>query len=499
MKSRKVLIVDDEQFILNLITELLEAYDYQVMTAKNGRAALELLSKELPDIIVSDIMMPEMDGFTFLQKLQENSVTRHIPFLFLSAKSQVDDRVRGLQDGADDYICKPFDHDEFLARLEVRLNKKNNLLFAETTHTSEIKGDIAVFSLVDLIQMIKMRNLTGELKLDFVNEKAILRFYEGKLSQIEYKGLPPLKAFQFLMDRRQGHFSFYSSNEQYQDEIMLDTEHFLLEAMKQYDDYQRLVSELPPLHQVWLRSTMDLKGRRMSKVAQKVLQQFDGIKSIQDIIEAVSDDDQVVLKIIRDLIKNGFLQQVGSVTDNEGPPDMTREDLSDKDQCKDALKSLIEYHSGNASLVVVGDQEESLNTYIQTLSSCLGVEEGTCTTSSNSFSLKKTMLDDIHAMNIYGVTRLEQFNFLNKIMLKEILGFLFLVNGPGDLTPDHLVHECVQQAKRELMHYLLVSTMSADIQKADPFFNMGDVITCQIDDRDSVLTTFNELLHKCLA
>ena len=105
---RKILAVDDEKFIVRLVQVTLERQGYQVITASDGKEALEKVDSEKPDLVVLDVMMPYMDGFEVLQTLRRNPGTRDIPVIMLTAKAQDADVFRGWQSGVDCYLTKPF-------------------------------------------------------------------------------------------------------------------------------------------------------------------------------------------------------------------------------------------------------------------------------------------------------------------------------------------------------------------------------------------------------
>ncbi len=120
---KKVLFIEDDTVVRENTAELLELAEYNVITAANGRSGLEVARQELPNIIICDIMMPEMDGYGVLQALSEDPQTRHIPFIFLSAKTEHKDIRRGMDLGADDYLTKPFEEEELISAIESRLAK----------------------------------------------------------------------------------------------------------------------------------------------------------------------------------------------------------------------------------------------------------------------------------------------------------------------------------------------------------------------------------------
>jgi CRP-like cAMP-binding protein len=124
MMKKKVLIIEDNTDIRENIVEILELADYSVFEADNGKTGVDLALKNLPDIILCDIMMPELDGYGVLYLLNKNPETAAIPFIFLTAKAEKVDLRKGMEMGADDYLTKPFDDIELLNAIESRLKKK---------------------------------------------------------------------------------------------------------------------------------------------------------------------------------------------------------------------------------------------------------------------------------------------------------------------------------------------------------------------------------------
>ena len=121
--NKKLLLIDDDPNLILLVKDYLEFRGYNVDTAENGREALEVLDSLVPDMIICDIMMPEMDGYTLVKHIRQEPVTNRIPVLFLSAKGQSQDRVKGLNEGADVYMSKPFEPEELVAQVESSLKQ----------------------------------------------------------------------------------------------------------------------------------------------------------------------------------------------------------------------------------------------------------------------------------------------------------------------------------------------------------------------------------------
>jgi two-component system KDP operon response regulator KdpE len=120
LKDKLILVVDDEPRMVNFMRMNLELEGTRVISAPNGKEAVERVREELPDVVLLDIMMPGMDGFETLRRIRQFSQT---PVLILTAKDQEEDRIKGLELGADDYIGKPFSHRELVSRIRAVLRR----------------------------------------------------------------------------------------------------------------------------------------------------------------------------------------------------------------------------------------------------------------------------------------------------------------------------------------------------------------------------------------
>jgi CheY-like chemotaxis protein len=120
---KRILLIEDDKALRENTEELLELCGYNVTTASNGRIGIEAAIENLPDIIICDIMMPEVDGYGVLENLSNNEKTKQIPFIFLSAKTEHKEIRKGMDLGADDYLTKPFEEEDLTSAIESRLAK----------------------------------------------------------------------------------------------------------------------------------------------------------------------------------------------------------------------------------------------------------------------------------------------------------------------------------------------------------------------------------------
>jgi DNA-binding NarL/FixJ family response regulator len=128
---KKILVIEDEPEMRRNITTLLRYYDYEPIAAENGRVAVEMARREKPDLILCDVMMPELDGYGVLHALQSDASLARIPFIFLTAKGEKDDLRSGMNLGADDYLTKPVVNADLVRAIESRLRRSEQQMKRE--------------------------------------------------------------------------------------------------------------------------------------------------------------------------------------------------------------------------------------------------------------------------------------------------------------------------------------------------------------------------------
>jgi CRP-like cAMP-binding protein len=191
---KRILLIEDNHEIRENTAEILELDGYEVITAENGKIGVELASSSKPDLIICDIMMPVLDGYSVLHLLTKNPDTENIPFIFLTAKADRQDFRKGMEMGADDYITKPFDDVDLLNAIESRF-KKMELL--EKKYSRNIDG------LNNLV-----RDVGGEQELKNLTNNREKRKYKKK-SEIFREGDFPL----YLFYIEKGRIKTYKTNE----------------------------------------------------------------------------------------------------------------------------------------------------------------------------------------------------------------------------------------------------------------------------------------------
>lgn len=164
-KKTTVLAADDDPQLLRLMTRNLQLEGYDVLAASDGQQALELIESNSPDLVLLDVMMPKMDGFTVCYRVREFSA---VPIIIVTARGQDQDKVRGLDLGADDYLTKPFSVDELLARVRAVLRRAQ---FTTREHTQGLRASTA----------------TGNLLVDYSQHMVMMNGQEIALTPTEYR------------------------------------------------------------------------------------------------------------------------------------------------------------------------------------------------------------------------------------------------------------------------------------------------------------------------
>lgn len=208
MDKARIQIIEDNDDIRESIVEILELANYEVIAADNGKRGIELANQHLPDLILCDIMMPELDGYGVLYLLGKNPQTASIPFIFLTAKAERLDMRKGMEMGADDYLTKPFDDMELLNAVESRLNKKIKQEQFYSKSLENIDGLIGTAS-----GMQALSKAISQRKMRSIKKKQVI-YYEGdSIAGIYLVLRGKVKTFKLTPDGRELMVGIYTDDQ----------------------------------------------------------------------------------------------------------------------------------------------------------------------------------------------------------------------------------------------------------------------------------------------
>ncbi len=249
--SYRILIVEDEPGMIELLSVALEDEGFIISIANNGQEGLKKVETEEQDLIISDVMMPDMNGYEFCEQLRQNPKTASIPFIFLTAKKDVSDRVRGLNLGADDYISKPFHVVEVVARIKTLMMRvtRTKAAAAPAAAAPETEADFSGYlgkmSIGELIQTIYMNRKSGRLVLTDENRKGELIFHDAYVTYAEVDRKKGEEAVYRLLAWKTGQFRFEGGVVAETPNVSTTAESLLMEGMRRLDEYARLLKYFP--------------------------------------------------------------------------------------------------------------------------------------------------------------------------------------------------------------------------------------------------------------
>ena len=239
----RVLIADDDAWILRMVSTVLEKRGYTVETATDGEEAYQKAIARPPDLLITDVMMPKMDGWKLVKSLRSRAEFALVPVIFLSALSSDDDRIRGFRLGADDYVTKPFRFEELDLRVAKTL-RRTQATVQETREQlggSSLRGDLSQVGLSSLLVLIEMERKTGLLQLRAPSNgpSAQILVREGKVVHARMEDADePIDAdcVYYLLTWGAGEFEFVACVVEGVDRVNSTTTHLLMEGARLMDE-----------------------------------------------------------------------------------------------------------------------------------------------------------------------------------------------------------------------------------------------------------------------
>jgi DNA-binding response OmpR family regulator len=261
MPVPRVLIVDDDPWILRMVSTLLEKRGYQIATASDGEEGLMRADALKPDLIITDVMMPKLDGWALVRALRSRPELALVPVIFLTALGGEEDRIRGFRLGADDYLPKPFRFEELDLRVANALKKAKQAQekAEEVKHASVepagaggnkksagIHGTLEQLGLSSLLVMIEMERKSGILRLERIGATGRIFCRDGRVIAARLDGdRAPVEARKgaesvyHLLTWGDGRFDFSAVDVDMEDEVQSTTTHLLMEGARLIDEGKR--------------------------------------------------------------------------------------------------------------------------------------------------------------------------------------------------------------------------------------------------------------------
>ncbi len=314
MAKHSLLLVDGDPKSARVLEVSLKKAGYTVTVAANGEEALERIATAAPDLILSDTRLGGLDGFALVERLKQRPEHAQIPFIFLTSQNDLEDKVRGLELGVEDYLTKPIYIKEVITRVRMLLQRKQRQDLEEgdgqRDSRTRFSGQLADMAVVDLIQTIEVSRKSGV--IHFRNpegRRAAIYFRDGKLIDAELGRLTGEEAVYRLLVWTDGEFEVEFKPLRRKEVIEAGCSPLLMEGMRRVDEWGRLCEQLPPLETAFEVDYEELADR-LSEIPDEVntiLRLFDGKRSVLAVVDDCDFSDLEALSIISKLYFEGLL------------------------------------------------------------------------------------------------------------------------------------------------------------------------------------------------
>lgn len=254
-----VLVADDDAWILRMVATVLEKRGFSVETAVDGEEAMQLALARTPDLLITDVMMPKLDGWALVRQLRAHPQLATLPVIFLTALSSEDDRIRGFRLGADDYVAKPFRFEELDLRVTKTLRRTQAIVqeAREQIGGSGLHGDLSQIGLSSLLILMELERKTGLIRLRAPagGPTAQILVRDGRVvhARLDDRDEPvDADCVYYLLTWPAGEFELISCVVEGADRVNVSTTHLLMEGARLIDEERepaerREVATIPPL------------------------------------------------------------------------------------------------------------------------------------------------------------------------------------------------------------------------------------------------------------
>jgi DNA-binding response OmpR family regulator len=322
MARQNLLIVDGDARTRRVLEVSLRKAGYSITVTDTMAQALQFLELTDPELIISDTRLPDGDGFEFCRLVKSHSRWGQIPFIFLTSATELEEKVRGLELGVDDYLTKPIYVKEVTVRVKMLLQRKQQERIGKKDARTKFSGQLADMAIVDLLQTIEISRKSGTIEFETDLGQATVWFRDGRVIDAQMGRLQAEAVIYRLLGLSDGAFEVEFKAINRIAAIEDSTQSLLMEGMRRVDEWGRLLEGLPPLDHVLtvdtrqaMREAMDLPLKQVG-----LLRRFNGKRTIIQVIDDSGLDDLQALELISQMYFEGVLteQHESEVEDTSG-------------------------------------------------------------------------------------------------------------------------------------------------------------------------------------
>jgi DNA-binding response OmpR family regulator len=313
LAKKKVLLVDSDLRSLRVLEVSLRKAGYNVTCANDGAAALEIIEHQAPDLIIADTKLPKMDGYAFVRRLRENREWATIPVIFLATQRSVEDKIRGLELGVEEYLTKPIFVRELLARVNVVLARRTQESLSDQRASGTLKtrfaGSIQDMTVVDLLQTFEISRKSGTITFKSGSRLGYVWFKDGRMIDADVGTLRGEEAVYRMLVWSEADFEVDFGPVDREELVEQPTSVLVMEGMRRADEWGRLVEQLPPLSETFEVDHEKLI-ERLSEIPDElngILRLLDGRRTLMEVVDESPFEDLSTMTTLSKLYFEGLL------------------------------------------------------------------------------------------------------------------------------------------------------------------------------------------------
>ncbi|HEY3664887.1 MAG TPA: response regulator [Polyangiaceae bacterium] len=325
MAKKQLLLVDADPRSVRVLEVSLKKAGYSVTTATDGADALSKIEFSIPDLILSDTRLPRLDGYELVRRLKEHAEFAQLPVVFLTSQKSIEDKIRGLELGVEDYLTKPIFVRELIARVNLLLARRTQekmVTSMPTSRRTRLSGSLEDMGVVDLLQTFEVSRKSGIARISDNRREARVYFRDGKVVDAELGQLRGEEAVYRALIWISGSFEVEFCPVSNEDIIPTSTQGLLMEGMRRVDEWGRLLEQLPSLKTIFEVDHEQLV-ERLNEIPDElngILRLFDGKRTLIDVVDESPFEDLSTLSTITKLFFEGLLVVGQAAADEDVVP-----------------------------------------------------------------------------------------------------------------------------------------------------------------------------------
>jgi len=323
--KKQLLLVDADPRSVRVLEVSLKKAGYSVTTATDGADALSKIEFSIPDLILSDTRLPRLDGYELVRRLKEHAEFAQLPVVFLTSQKSIEDKIRGLELGVEDYLTKPIFVRELIARVNLLLARRTQekmVTSMPTSRRTRLSGSLEDMGVVDLLQTFEVSRKSGIARISDNRREARVFFRDGKVVDAELGQLRGEEAVYRALIWISGSFEVEFCPVSNEDIIPTSTQGLLMEGMRRVDEWGRLLEQLPSLKTIFEVDHEQLV-ERLNEIPDElngILRLFDGKRTLIDVVDESPFEDLSTLSTITKLFFEGLLVVGQAAADEDVVP-----------------------------------------------------------------------------------------------------------------------------------------------------------------------------------